>query len=395
VSEPICDITEVAFTGDSDAFSTIASTVDVSAAAATTPSAIYQTVIEAAADGSTSYWDRFATIVNVGATATTVPLDHLQAVDTIDVSAMATSKIFSVLHELAAVSAAGSVQSFQSNPRDIAIVAAAAAVNAVQAGPFRTLVNVRARGATTITNARAVRQIVDVAAAAAAAAAQSLLARNYVTVSAHAGTDIAGDMARRRDLVMVAAHASVLAAQKLLAYSLVEVEAYPDAEIVEAAAGGAAWTAATETLGMSRHEYPERLIGLAAIGDAMLAIGAGGAYLLNGDDDGAGAPPITATAVGPLVDTGDSALKRPVALYIAYASTNPVQVAVGETSTGVERTWPYTSPPFNQSAPRPIRVPTGKGLRSRYLRFTISNTGGAPMRVFAAEYDYLQTGRRT
>lgn len=395
MSDPICDITEVTLAGDVEAFSTIGEVAEVTAAADVEMHSIYRMAVETTAAGAVESWDRYTTWVNVTAAASVTLIDHLAARSVVTVSAVGSSLALQVLRDLAAVSAAGGVTVIQSNPRDVAVVAAQAAVTAIQGGALRSFVSVAARGSSTITNATSVRQIVEVAAAAAVAAFQTHHARNLVTVTAHADAELLADFARRREMVTVTAAAGVIALQTLTARNVVEVEACTDAEIVDPAAGGPAWTAATETLGMSRHLYPVALRGLAPLGDALLAIGPDGGYLLNGDDDGAGAPPITATMTGPLVDTGDSALKHPVALYIAYTSTKPVNVAVGETSTGIERTFNYTSPAFSQSAPRPIRVPTGKGLRSRYLRFAISNTEGAPMTVFAAEHDYIQTGRRT
>lgn len=395
MSDPICDITEVTLSGDVDAFSTVGQLTEVTAAADVVSLATIRMLVEQAAAGAVSYWDTYASWVHVQAQASVATLDHLSARNMVSVTARGTSKALQVLRDLAAVSAAGAVTTVQSNPRDVATVAAVAAVAAIQGGVRKSFVTVRARGASAITNATSVRQIVEVAAAAAVAAFQHHRARNLVTVTAHAGAELLADFARRREFVAVTASAGVVAMQTLTARNLAEVEACADADIVDPAAGGPAWTAATETLGMSRHLYPLALRGLAPLGDAMLAIGEAGAYLLNGDDDGAGTPEIKATMTGPLVDTGDSALKHPVALYVVYTSTKPVQVDVSETSTGVERTFTYTSPAFSQSAPRPIRVPTGKGLRSRYLRFAISNTDGAPMTVFAAEHDYIQTGRRT
>lgn len=395
MSDPICDITEVTLAGDVEAFSTIGEIAEVTAACDVSMRSIYRMAVETTAAGAVATWDRYATWVNVQAQGAVTTLDHLAARSMVTVTARGTARALQVLRDLAAVSAAGAVTITQSSPRDVAVVAAHAAVTAIQGGVRKSFVTVRAKGAVTITNATSVRQIVEVAAAAAVAVIQHHRARNLVTVSAHAAAELLADFARRREIVTVTAAGGVVALQSLTAHNTVEVEACADAEIVDAAAGGPAWTAATETLGMSRHLYPVALRGLAPLGDALLAIGPAGAYLLDGADDGPGAPPITATMTGPLVDTGDSALKHPVALYIAYTSTKPVAVAVGETSTGVERTFNYTSPAFSQSAPRPIRVPTGKGLRSRYLRFAISNTEGAPMTVFAAEHDYIQTGRRT
>ena len=395
MTDPICDITEVTAAGDAEAFSTIGQFVEVSAAAAVAANSTYTTLTEVAAAASVSSWDRMTTRVQETVVGTVSKFDHLTARSFVNVTARGDAAVFHVLRDLAAVSAAGAVAATQSPVRNMVAVSAAGAVTAIQLRRSRSMVSVSAKGASTITNARAVRQIVNVSAEAAVTAIQRQHARNMVSVSAAAATTLLNDHATRRQFVTVAARASVQAVQTLLAKDLAAVEAAGDAEIVDPSAGCAAWTAATESLGMSRHVYGMTLMKLAPFDSTMLAIGPGGIYLLDGNDDGKSAPRIAATITGPLVDTGDSALKRPVALYISYTSTNPVGVAVGETSTGSELTWNYTSPPFAQNAPRPIRVPTGKGLRSRYLRFIISNTEGAPLKVFAAEYDYLQTGRRT
>lgn len=393
MSDPICDITEVTLSGDVDVFSTIGQIADVTAECDVIPWAIYGTRVEVTAAGAVSQWDKTRTLVNVVAAMSVTTIDCLTASNFVNVSAIGSVRAFQVLRDLAEVSGAGDVTIFQPPIRDVVNAIAQAAVQAIQTRRAYSLAQVSAKGSATITNARSVRQIVDVSAAAAVSAFQTLLARNFVEVTATGSVSLVGDMARLRELIEVTANANVQAFQHLLAHDVAAVEACTDVEIVDPVAGGAAWTAATESLGMSRYTLPFGLISLAAMGDAMLAIGPDGAYLLNADDD-AGAP-ITATMRGALSDTGDSTLKHPLALYIAYTSTLPVKVSVGETSTGEEVTWDYTGPAFAQTAPRPIRIPTGRGIRTRYVRFTISNTGGAPMTVFAAEHDYIQTSRRT
>jgi len=395
VSDPICDITEVTFAGSNAAFSTIGQIADVGAVGSNSVSAIYRAaLLTVTASGSVSRWDRYSTRVTVHAVGSNLTIDHLSAYNLVSVSAKGSAVALQVLRDLAVAQAAGSVTVLEDPPRDLAVVAASAAVVAIQAR-MRSMVTVRANASNTITNPNAVRQIVTVAASAAVAVLQHLTARSFVTVTAEAAAEMLADHATRRQMVTVTAAASVAAIQTLTARNFVTVEADAETEIVEPFAGNPAWSAPTETLGMSRHVYPVALRGLAPLDDVMLAIGDAGIYILNGDNDGAGTPDILATVTGPLVDTGDSALKHPLALYVSYTSTKPISVAVGETSTGAELTYTYTSPAFSQSAPRPIRIPTGRGLRSRYLRFAISNTAGAPLTVYAAEHDYIQTGRRT
>ena len=258
------------------------------------------------------------------------------------------------------------------------------------------LTRIEGTAAVSIANQNAVRQVVTVAASAAVTVLQSGVLRNTITVTAQGLADIVSQSRRTRDLTTVTASGNAtITIQHVTARTEVTVEGCAEAEIATDGDPGAAWTAATESLGMSRYVLPFRLAALAPYGDHVLAAGPDGLHLMDGATDGVGRPTIDAKATGPLVDTGESFLKHPVSLYVSYTSAAPVAVHVGETSNGTERTWDYASAAIVNVAPRPIRIMVGKGIRSRYLRFAISNTIGSALSVRDAEYDTIQTNRRT
>ena len=394
--DPICDITEVSAEAETEPYSTVGQFTSVAADAACFPSAVLHTETTVNGSGSVVFTESQITRTTVGAAGAVTPSDHLDAHDFETVTARGAVSLGSLLRDLTTVTGDAAVTAFQSRVAQFVTVAAAASIQAIQNTTFRSLTTVGAAGVVTITNARAVRQIVDVAAAAAAIAFQRFTARDVTTVGASALAEVINATRTTRDLMIVGAQGAVtITMQRVIARDVGEIEACADADPVDDGLPGAAWTAATESMGMSRYVLPFPLRALAPLGESVLVAGPDGLYLMDGNSDGAGAAQIDAKATAPLTDVGDSFLKHPLALYVAYASAAAVAVDVGETSNGTERTWSYESAAITNEAPRPIRILTGKGIRSRYLRFAVANTDGARLRVHDVEYDTIQTTRRT
>lgn len=140
--------------------------------------------------------------------------------------------------------------------------------------------------------------------------------------------------------------------------------------------GTIAWTAPTEIFAMSRYAFGFDFNSLATVGDSVFMFHQGGGYRrAPGDDIGS---PINAFVRTDLMDFGDEYLKRGDKAYAAYMSTGGVQLDVGETRTGVEVTWSYALPVRPVVvAPSAGRFVIGRGIESRYLRFTIRNVPNA------------------
>ncbi len=204
-------------------------------------------------------------------------------------------------------------------------------------------------------------------------------------------TDSATGVADVIELAGVTGTLTVRLTDQLDALQLVQDEAWAMAAVLGEANGMTWWTAATDTLGMSRYRMPA-FRAIAPVAGELMAVGETGAYARAGaDDDGA---PIDAYVRTGLHDFGSEFLKRVDHLYVGYVSGGSMQVDVGETSAGDESTYSYTMPPRAATAPTHGRIRLGRGLRSLYYRLTLRNTDGEPIRITRAGVDVNNTGRK-
>lgn len=158
---------------------------------------------------------------------------------------------------------------------------------------------------------------------------------------------------------------------------------------------GIAWTANLDTMAMSRYSN-FRFNSLAEVDGFPLALGDDGAYLLTGDDD-AGTS-IDWSVRGDLTDAIDTDqgprsapnMRRPLYLYAGYQGQ--MTVVVGETSGGAEAEYRYDAP--TNAATMGARTPLGHGIRSRYLRLSFENKGGAAINLNDASVLYTLLQRR-
>ena len=141
---------------------------------------------------------------------------------------------------------------------------------------------------------------------------------------------------------------------------------------------GNAWTAATDTFAMSRYTG-YRFNSVAVIGGRLIAAGDGGLYELAGSNDAGG--PIVATLTTGLSDVGDPQQKRVREVFVGYEADGTVAMKVSGTGIGAEAGYTYTLPGKTATDPTANRVKIGRGMRSRFWRFELSNPSGAPMKV--------------
>lgn len=392
----ICDITEVGFDAEVSEFATIGQVADVGGSLTNILTFKLTELVDLGAATSNAYTELHRQLVQVGANATVSYTQTMTGGDFVNVTARGAVLFKHKLGDLAAVSAAGDVLVFQPPIRDIARVGASA-VAAVLAGTrIRNVVSVSAAGLVWIDTP--IKQFVSVSANAAVLAIQARWTRDLADVAAVGAGTLVSEIARVHELVSVHGAGAVIAYQHLDAYELIVVDACVEADVMPDSDVALGWSAASRSFGMSRHRYPRDINSIAPFGDCFLMAGHGGLYLLNdntGADDITKGATVDASLRMPMVDFGESALKRGIALYISYRSTDSVGVDVGETQTGTERTWSYLSPVLTNIDFRPIRVPIGKGIRSRFLRFTLRNTQGGALTVASAEADHLSTTRRT
>lgn len=391
----ICDITEVGFTGETDGFSTIGQVADVGAV--TDNDLLFKLIelIDISATVSSAYTELHRQLVDVRVTAATSYFQVMTGGDAVNVSARGAVILAHRLSDLALVGATGGTTILQSPTYDLAAVSASASITALSGALVRHTVSVQAAGSVWIDGP--IKQFVTVTATAAIQSIQTRWTRDLVSVGADGHGSLAGQVVRAMDMVAVLGTGSVLTYQHLDAYELASVEACVEVDILADQDAATGWSAPLRSFGMSRHRYPMNINSVAALGDAFAVAGSGGVYLLNDSaaQDILSAGLVNAYVKTALTDIGDSALKRGIGLYVSYRSGVSIGVDVGETSTGVELTWSYTSPALVNLDLRPNRIPIGKGIRSRYLRFTLRNTGGAPLTIASAEADHLSTTRRT
>lgn len=141
---------------------------------------------------------------------------------------------------------------------------------------------------------------------------------------------------------------------------------------------GIAWTASSDTFAMSRYSG-YRFNSAAVIGGRLIAAGDGGLYALAGDDD-AGVP-IVATLTTGLSDAGDPQQKRSREVFVGYEADGSLSMKVSGTGTGAEAGYTYTLPSKTAGDPTANRVKIGRGMRSRFWRFELSNPSGDPFKI--------------
>lgn len=118
-----------------------------------------------------------------------------------------------------------------------------------------------------------------------------------------------------------------------------------------------------------------------------------GIYALGGDDD-AGAP-IEASIRGGLSDLGTGLLKRMQSLYLGYRASGDLVLKVVTTSPEGEKTesW-YQLEPRPGQAMHEGRVRVGKGLKSVYWGFELTNVDGADFGLDAISWHPMVLERR-
>lgn len=161
------------------------------------------------------------------------------------------------------------------------------------------------------------------------------------------------------------------------------------------------WTARLDTMAMSRYVTPH-VATLASVGDDIVVAGLHVYWMRGNSDDGQEIDARLVCGLDDLRHAGrnrddsidPNALKRLDHGYIGYESDGTIALQVGETRGGVERTHDYLVPARRADAMTHGRVRIGRGLRSRYFRFTIMNVDGSRVTLDGMTIDVIQTTRR-
>lgn len=126
---------------------------------------------------------------------------------------------------------------------------------------------------------------------------------------------------------------------------------------------------------------------MARWGEVYLAASDDGLFVIGGDSDDGVA--IEAALTLGKVDYGSARLKSIPYVYVGAASADDANLTV-KVDEGDEYT--YTLPASEQLGTR--RAVLGKGLRSRYWQFTISNDGGADIEIDSVNIEVAELARR-
>jgi len=157
------------------------------------------------------------------------------------------------------------------------------------------------------------------------------------------------------------------------------------------ALGSAAWSANSDNWAGSRYE-PFDFASVTSFRGELYATGPTGLVKVGAERDEAA--DIAARVTSNLTDFGEKRLKLPRAVYLGYTSNQALTVTMSATDDGVETEYEYTAPPRVADTYVPDRIGLGRGLRSRYLRFTLANESGGDFSIDSAFLDADVSERR-
>ncbi len=139
-----------------------------------------------------------------------------------------------------------------------------------------------------------------------------------------------------------------------------------------------AWTANTDSWGASRYEdWP--YTSLCVIDGVLHGAGPGGLYRLDAADDSGSA--IAGSFTTGMTDHGGEHERRPRMLYAGARVEGRLQATVQHVTARTPDNVTYTFEPRPATDFAPQRVKLGRGLRSRYLAFTVGNVAGADFTI--------------
>jgi len=155
---------------------------------------------------------------------------------------------------------------------------------------------------------------------------------------------------------------------------------------------GQAWTAATDTLGMTEYAGVPFVSAASVAGELVGILDAGGAWALAADDDDG--EPIAWSVETGLLDFGNDRMKRPELVYVGYSAQDTVQLTLaGTRDDGEEQPFTYDMPERAQSAPGANRFKPGRGVLSRWYRLSFGSAD-VPATIYSVRAVFLDSARR-
>ena len=146
-----------------------------------------------------------------------------------------------------------------------------------------------------------------------------------------------------------------------------------DGHIARRVGTATAWTANTDTWGGSRYTNFE-FNSLAVVDGVLMGANDAGLWRLDAqDDDG---EPILAHVQTDMQDYGAEQVKSAPLVYAGAATDGAMQLTVDAVIKGTPSFYTYTFEPRHADDFAPTRCKVGRGVRSRYLQFTVGNHDG-------------------
>lgn len=153
---------------------------------------------------------------------------------------------------------------------------------------------------------------------------------------------------------------------------------------------GGAWSSPLDTFAMSRWEQ-QPFNSIAEIDGVLYAASDDGLYRLGSQHE---EQPIHAVIRGGLTDMDSPELKHASYFYAAYESEGTLAITVGYIPNGEEQSFTYAMPVRPATEPTSGRAKLGRGMRSRYWRFTLENVEGSDFTIFDQKLIVESTNRK-
>jgi hypothetical protein len=128
------------------------------------------------------------------------------------------------------------------------------------------------------------------------------------------------------------------------------------------------------------------------LGGRYYGVNSSGLFLLDGDDDD-GAP-IEASILTGQLDFGIPELKRVEEAYIGYSASGNLVLKLIVSQSGTRTEYWYEANNLTPGEPTETKVTPGKGMRSRYFQFELTNKNGADFEIDRIDLVPIALSRR-
>ena len=195
-----------------------------------------------------------------------------------------------------------------------------------------------------------------------------------------------GDSFRATDTVVPRGQPRVRLADEVFAserWRLPRIAVAADGHTAHRVGPATAWTTNTDTWGASRYTDFE-FNSLAVVDGVLMGTNDDGLWRLDAsDDDGA---PILAHVQTDMQDYGAEQVKNAPLVYAGVATDGALQLTVDAVIKRTAASYTYTFEPRQAGDFAPGRCKIGRGVRARYMQFTVGNHSGSGALAAGADF---------